>query len=166
MGIMNNVVLYWTQYAQNRGQTHLPVPWAGKLRKNIKEITLFSLSRAVTELAQFWGFHTHHDWGRVDCKTIKFSGEIGLMENIQVQQVLFCILVLLLVNTPLCLDHYTLLLVLALVHPVALFFPCIVGNCTHLCRARHRSVILCLKSVNKHMLAGRNSSYSHKPATP
>lgn len=165
MGIMNNVVLYWTQYAPNRGQWILPIPQAVKLRKNIKEITSFSLSRAVIEFAQFWVFQTYHDWDRVYCKTIKFNEEICLMENIQVQQVLFCILVLLLINTLLCLEHCTLLLVLALVHPVALFFPCWVGRCIHLCRAQHRNVILCLKSANKHMLVWRNSSYSYKPTT-
>lgn len=71
------------------------------------------------------------------------------MENIQVQQVLFCILVLMLINALLCLEHFILLLVLALVHPVALFFLGLAGSSTHFCRARHRNVILCLKSVNK-----------------
>lgn len=151
---------------QTEGRQILPIAQAMKLRKNIREIiSSFSLSRAVTELAQFWIFHIYHDWHRVDCNTMKFNGEIVLMENIQVQQVLFCILVLLLINTLLCLEHCTLLLVLALAQPLALFFLSSVGNSTHLCRAWHRNVILCLKSVNKYMLVWRNSSYFYKPTT-
>lgn len=142
---------------QTESRNILPIARGMKRRKNIKEITSsFSLCRAVTELAQFSGFQTYHDWDCVDCETIKFSGTIGLMKNIQVDHVLFCIPVLLLISTPLCLEHYTPLFVLALVHSVALFFPCLAGNCTHLCRAWHRNVIFCLKPVNKQGLVRRN----------
>lgn len=142
---------------QTESRHILPIARVMKLRKNIKEITSsFSLSRAVTELAQFSGFQTYHDWDCVDYETIKFSGEIGLMKNTQVDQVLFCIPALLLISAPLCLEHYTLLFVLALVHFVALFFPCLAGNCTQLCRVRHRNVIFCLKPVNKQVLVWRN----------